>query len=113
MPSPFSAFQIQWASAPARRLHHALADPHILEAIVHADHKRMLIGAAAGDALSRFDLAVTLTSTRRNRHTEIVALNFVIGDMPHRFDGLPIAGIQRVLGAADGREAIHRTERYV
>src|ERR1019366_9831991 len=96
-----------------RSLRHALADPHILEAIINADHKRVLISTATCDALARFDLAVTPTSTRRHGHLEKVGLNFVIRNLAHWFDGLPIARIQRVLGAADGREAIHRAERHV
>src|ERR1019366_1186093 len=95
-------------------LHDTLADAHVLEAIINADDKRVLLGAAAGNTLGRINIAVILTRTRRrNRHVEIVVLNFVIGDLPHRFDGLPIAGIERILGAADGREAIHRAERHV
>src|SRR5664279_3504480 len=104
--------------ATRRPLHYNLANPHVLEAIIDADDKRVFLGAnaaAAGDALTcgRINPAVRLARTyRRNGHVEIVILDFVVRDLAHRLDDLPIARIQRILGPADGREPIHRAERY-
>src|SRR5664280_3842208 len=77
------------ALATRRPLHHNLANPHVLEAIINADDKRVFLdanAAATGDALTcgRINPAVRLARTyRRNGHIEIVVLHFIAVSYTH------------------------------
>ena len=52
-------------------------------------------------------------ASRTNRNLEVVVLSLRVRQLAHRFDVLPVVGVDRVLGALDRREAVSGAESYV
>src|SRR5579863_4666819 len=74
---------------------HCFRCAHVVVSVIDADHDHVLGGRIFA---------------RLGRNLEVVVLALCVGELPHRLNISPLAGVQRIFGTLDGRESVGGAE---